>query len=176
MKVIVVGATGTLGKAIVRELGARHDIIEVGYSHGRHQVDITRIESVRALFAAAGEVDAVVSSAGKLHFGPLGEMTSEQFQIGLRDKLLGQTVTGADVSGASRAPGSGGGGRVGQRSTGTRSRSAGLFGFLNLTRAENVKYGLALGNEVVRDDPPVAPPPQGFRAHKGTAPRASECP
>jgi|SRR5579872_585169 len=90
MKVIVVGATGTIGKAIVRELGSRHEIIEVGHTSGRHQVDITDIESVRALFAAVGKADAIVSATGKLHFGPLPEMTSAQFQIGLHDKLLGQ--------------------------------------------------------------------------------------
>lgn len=90
MKIIVVGATGTIGKAVVRELGSRHEIIEVGHRSGRNQVDITRIDSVRALFAALGKVDAIVSCAGKVHFGPLGDMSSDQFQIGLHDKLLGQ--------------------------------------------------------------------------------------
>jgi len=90
MRVIVVGATGTIGKAIVSELGTRHEVIEVGFSRGRFQVDIARIDSIRALFAAVGKTDAVVASAGKVHFGSLHEMTSEQFQVGLHDKLLGQ--------------------------------------------------------------------------------------
>jgi NADP-dependent 3-hydroxy acid dehydrogenase YdfG len=37
-----------------------------------------------------GKVDAIVSTTGSLHFGPLAEMTAEQFKIGLHDKLLGQ--------------------------------------------------------------------------------------
>ena len=37
-----------------------------------------------------GKVDAIVSTAGNLHFGPLAEMTAEQFNLGLQDKLLGQ--------------------------------------------------------------------------------------
>ena len=37
-----------------------------------------------------GLVDAIVSTAGNLHFGPLAEMTAEQFNLGLQDKLLGQ--------------------------------------------------------------------------------------
>jgi NAD(P)-dependent dehydrogenase (short-subunit alcohol dehydrogenase family) len=90
MKVIVAGATGTIGKAVVHELGARHDVIEVGHRGGRHQVDINRIDSVRTLFTSLGKVDAIVSCVGKVHFGPLAEMSSEQFQVGLHDKLLGQ--------------------------------------------------------------------------------------
>jgi NAD(P)-dependent dehydrogenase (short-subunit alcohol dehydrogenase family) len=53
-------------------------------------VDITSQESVEALFAQTGEVDAIVSTTGNLHFGPLSTMTDSQFNLGLQDKLLGQ--------------------------------------------------------------------------------------
>ncbi len=90
MKIIVIGASGTIGRAVVEELGARHDIIEVGRTNGRHQVDITNIASVRSLFERVGKADAVVVAAGNLHFGPLSDMTPAQFGIGLQDKLMGQ--------------------------------------------------------------------------------------
>lgn len=90
MKIIVIGATGAIGKAVVQELGARHEIIQVGNTHGDYQVDITDIGKVRALFAQTGKVDAIVVAAGKLHFGPLAELTPELFAIGLQDKLMGQ--------------------------------------------------------------------------------------
>ena len=90
MKIVLIGASGTVGSAIVQELGQRHDIIAVGRNSGQHQVDITRSDSIRALFERIGKVDAIVSAAGGLHFGPLSEMTAEQFKIGLHDKLLGQ--------------------------------------------------------------------------------------
>jgi NAD(P)-dependent dehydrogenase (short-subunit alcohol dehydrogenase family) len=90
MKVVVIGATGTTGRAIVNELGARHEVIEVGKSRGQHQVDITKVDSVKALFARLGKVDAIVSAAGGVSFAPLSEMTAEQFSVGLNDKLLGQ--------------------------------------------------------------------------------------
>jgi NAD(P)-dependent dehydrogenase (short-subunit alcohol dehydrogenase family) len=90
MKIIVIGATGTVGKAVVEQLGQRHEIITVGSSGGQHQVKIEEPESVRALFAAVGKVDAVVVTAGSLHFGKLSQMTPEQFRIGVNSKLMGQ--------------------------------------------------------------------------------------
>jgi len=90
MKIIVIGATGTIGKAVVEQLGQRHEIVTVGGSSGQHQVKIEDPASVRALFAAVGKVDAVVVTAGALHFGPLQDMTPEQFRIGLDSKLMGQ--------------------------------------------------------------------------------------
>ncbi|WP_410209204.1 short chain dehydrogenase [Aquirhabdus sp.] len=90
MKVIVIGATGTLGKAVSNELAARHDVIEVGKHKGQYQVDLTNSESIKALFEKTGKVDAIIATTGKVHFGPLTEMTAEQFKIGLHDKLLGQ--------------------------------------------------------------------------------------
>ena len=89
-KVIVIGATGAVGKAVVEELGKRHEIITVGSSSGQHQVKIEDPASVRALFEKVGKVDHVVVTAGNLHFGPLNEMTPEQFRIGLDSKLMGQ--------------------------------------------------------------------------------------
>ncbi len=90
MKIIVIGASGTIGRAVSEELSQRHDVIRVGRTRGDYQVDITSQESVEALFAQTGEVDAIVSTTGNLHFGPLSTMTDSQFNLGLQDKLLGQ--------------------------------------------------------------------------------------
>lgn len=90
MKIVLIGASGTIGSAIAQELGQRHDVIGVGKTSGQYQVDITRSDSIRALFERIGKVDAIVSATGSLHFGPLSEMTADQFRIGLHDKLLGQ--------------------------------------------------------------------------------------
>ncbi len=90
MKIIVIGASGTIGRAVSEELSQRHEVIRVGRTRGDYQVDITSQESVEALFAQTGEVDAIVSTTGNLHFGPLSTMTDSQFNLGLQDKLLGQ--------------------------------------------------------------------------------------
>jgi len=90
MKIVIIGASGTIGSAVASELAQRHEIIEVGSRSGAHQADMGDIGQVRALFARIGKVDSVVVTAGKLHFGPLADFTPEQFQLGLGSKLMGQ--------------------------------------------------------------------------------------
>lgn len=89
-KILIVGASGTLGQALVREFGARHTLIRASRKSGDEQVDVTLSASIHAMFTRIGKVDAIVSAAGKLHFGPLEDMTAEQFRVGLHDKFLGQ--------------------------------------------------------------------------------------
>jgi len=90
MKVMVIGASGTVGKAVVEQLGQRHDIVAVGSRSGAYQADIADIAQVKALFAKVGKVDAVVVAAGALHFAPLASFKPEDFQVGLNSKLMGQ--------------------------------------------------------------------------------------
>lgn len=89
-KILLIGASGTIGQAVLANLGARHEVITVGRSSGTHRADFSQPGAVAKLFEAVGKVDAIVSTAGNLHFGPLTEMTAEQFNLGLQDKLLGQ--------------------------------------------------------------------------------------
>lgn len=90
MKVLVIGASGTVGKAVVTELAKRHEIIAASRSSATHPVDVMQPASIEALFQNIGKVDAIVAATGDLHFGPLTEMTGEQFRVGLNSKLMGQ--------------------------------------------------------------------------------------
>ena len=90
MKIILIGAAGTLGSAVDKALKTRHDIVKVGRKSGDFQVDITDPASIEQLFSKVGDFDAVVSTTGDVHFGPLAEITQDKFQIGLRSKLMGQ--------------------------------------------------------------------------------------
>jgi NAD(P)-dependent dehydrogenase (short-subunit alcohol dehydrogenase family) len=90
MRVLVVGASGTIGKAVVAELRERHEIVSAGRESGDVRVDITDKASIRAAFEAAGTIEAVVSAAGKVKFAPFAEMTEADYRIGLADKLMGQ--------------------------------------------------------------------------------------
>jgi NAD(P)-dependent dehydrogenase (short-subunit alcohol dehydrogenase family) len=90
MKIVLIGASGTIGRAVLAELRPRHEVVQVNRTSGDFQVDIADPGSIRQLYARIGVFDAVVSAAGKVHFGPLEHFTQEQFEVGLRDKLMGQ--------------------------------------------------------------------------------------
>lgn len=90
-KIVLIGATGTIGQAIAQALKQQnHEVIEVGSRSGELQADIADINQVRALFDKVGRVDAVISAAGAVHFGALAELGPDQFEVGLRSKLMGQ--------------------------------------------------------------------------------------
>ena len=90
MKIVLIGASGTLGKAIERELAPRHEIISVGRNSGAIRADLRNLASLQALFKSTGSVDAIICAAGSVHFGPWNELTPDKFEIGLSDKLMGQ--------------------------------------------------------------------------------------
>jgi NAD(P)-dependent dehydrogenase (short-subunit alcohol dehydrogenase family) len=90
MKILLIGANGTLGRAVAQELSPRHQIVAAGRNSGEVRIDLSDRDSIAAALAQVGNVDAVVSAAGNLAFGPLLEMTAEQWALGLNDKLMGQ--------------------------------------------------------------------------------------
>lgn len=90
MKIVVIGASGTIGQAIVKELSERHEIITAGHSRGDVQVDIRDPHSIKSLYQKVAAIDAVILATGKVHFGALAEMRAEDYSIGLNDKLMGQ--------------------------------------------------------------------------------------
>jgi NAD(P)-dependent dehydrogenase (short-subunit alcohol dehydrogenase family) len=90
MDVLVVGGTGTLGSALVDAIDGDHDVTVAGHTSGEVQVDLADPASIEALFDAVGPVDAVVSCAGEAAFGALGELSDDDFDHSLSNKLMGQ--------------------------------------------------------------------------------------
>lgn len=90
MRIIVVGATGTIGRAVADALAGRHDVVRVGHSGGDRQVDIERAESIEELYGTVGRFDALVCCAGRATFGPLETLDEAGFHLGLDSKLMGQ--------------------------------------------------------------------------------------
>ena len=89
MRILVIGATGLLGTAVVPALRVDHEVLEASRS-GRYTVDLRDPESITALYAATGPVDAVPCAAGVTPFARLADLRLDDFRAGLHDKLLGQ--------------------------------------------------------------------------------------
>ncbi len=89
MRIIVVGATGIIGRAIVAALSQEHEVLPASRK-SKLAVDVADPESIRAMYRAAGRVDAVVSAAGDARFAPLSKLTDADFDYSLRNKLMGQ--------------------------------------------------------------------------------------
>ena len=89
MKIIVIGASGTIGREVVNAL-SNHDVIAVTRKGGDLNADIRDVASLRAMFAKVGKVDAIVSAAGSGAWKPLAELTDDDFAMSLGYKLMGQ--------------------------------------------------------------------------------------
>lgn len=89
-KVLLIGASGTLGRAVQALLAPRYEVIGASRHDPSHPVDLRDEASVQALLQRVGRLDAIVSTTGNVHFGPLQRMSAAEFDSGLQDKLLGQ--------------------------------------------------------------------------------------
>lgn len=90
LRILVVGATGTIGSAVVEELKDCGEIIRASRTSSEVKVDITSEESIAKMFKEVGEIDALVSTTGRAHYAPLEELTPELNRVGVQSKLLGQ--------------------------------------------------------------------------------------
>lgn len=90
MKIIIVGASGTIGQAVAKELGKKHEIIRAGRNGMDVTVDITSMESIKNMYERVGKVDAVISATGGAHFASITELTPALNEIGIESKLKGQ--------------------------------------------------------------------------------------
>ncbi|MEV0248533.1 short chain dehydrogenase [Nocardia sp. NPDC050712] len=89
MKILVIGATGTIGSAVAEGLAARHDVVRAA-RRGPLRVDMAEAATIDALFTEVREVDAVVCCAASGGLTPLDVPSDTAFWSGLDGKLLGQ--------------------------------------------------------------------------------------
>ncbi len=90
MKILLIGATGTIGAAVAQALETRHEVLRAGRTRLALAVDLEDKESIRRLYAKVGRVDAVVSAAGQAAFRPLPALSDADIALGLGSKLMGQ--------------------------------------------------------------------------------------
>ncbi len=90
MKIIVIGATGTIGLAVADTLAAQgHNVVRASRRSGV-KVNIDEPASIAALYRTVTDVDAVVCCAGNGIFRALSDLTDDDLAAAIRSKLLGQ--------------------------------------------------------------------------------------
>lgn len=90
MRILVIGATGLLGKEITALLSDEHDVIGASRGSSALSVDISDKQSILAMYRQLGTVDAVVCVGGTAKFAPLDALTDDDFAFSLANKLMGQ--------------------------------------------------------------------------------------
>lgn len=95
LRILLVGASGTLGRAVAAELKKRHEIVTAGRHSGDLLLDMSDANSLHAALKQAGKLDAVVCTAGKVAFAPLQNFKAAPLgeslhAEGINSKLMGQ--------------------------------------------------------------------------------------
>ncbi len=90
MKTLLIGGHGTIGRAVADHLADRHELIIAGRSAGDVLVDIADVASIRKMYEAIPDIDAVICAAGTARWDRFDTLEEEDFYIGLRSKLMGQ--------------------------------------------------------------------------------------
>ncbi|MBV8097863.1 MAG: NAD-dependent epimerase/dehydratase family protein [Verrucomicrobia bacterium] len=89
MKIVVIGATGTIGTAVANALEPKHQVVRVSRT-GPTNADLKDSSSIDALFESAGTVEAVVSCAASVPLTPLFSLSGTAAAKFCKAKLLGQ--------------------------------------------------------------------------------------
>ena len=90
MRILVVGATGTIGRAVVAALSASNEVISASLRSTAVKVDIADPVSIQQMYRSVGRVNAVVCAAGQAKFAPLAQLSDADFRFCLDNKLMGQ--------------------------------------------------------------------------------------
>ena len=88
MKIILLGASGIIGREIDQALSPQHEIVRAG-RNGDVKVDYTDTKSVKAMFDQVGKFDALVAAVGgDSSFKAYDQLTDEDFHFGFQRKFM----------------------------------------------------------------------------------------
>jgi len=91
MKVVIVGASGKIGRAIDQVLSSNHDIVRVGATSGDLQCDFTNKDSIARMIEVVGPFDALIAVVGgDSRFKKFEELDDDDYRFGFERKFLGQ--------------------------------------------------------------------------------------
>ena len=90
MKIIIVGASGTMGTYLSNAFEKEHEIIRADRNNSVIQVDITSPVAIEKMYKKTGAFDALICTAGPTYVGPWKNLNDETFRIGVEGKMMGQ--------------------------------------------------------------------------------------
>ena len=90
MKIIIVGASGTMGSYLSGEWEKEHEVVKAGRKEGQVPVDINSPASIENMYKLIGAFDALVCTAGPSFVGPWKNLNDSSFRNGVNGKMMGQ--------------------------------------------------------------------------------------
>lgn len=90
MRILIIGASGAIGKIIAPAIREKHEVITAGRNSGDVITDISSVSSIENLFNQVANIGAVICVAGDSVSGDLLSMDQEKYTIGIRQKLVAQ--------------------------------------------------------------------------------------
>lgn len=89
MKIVIVGASGTMGSYLANTFEKDHEVIRADRK-SEMKVDITSSESIENMYKQLSAFDALISTAGPTFVGPWKKLSDATFRLGVEGKMMGQ--------------------------------------------------------------------------------------
>jgi NAD(P)-dependent dehydrogenase (short-subunit alcohol dehydrogenase family) len=87
-RIVILGATGTIGSAVARLLASDGEIVRVGHTRGDMRLDARSPSDLETFFAGLGPYDHLVSLAGTgAAIGPVETLSHDDFAAGFLNKV-----------------------------------------------------------------------------------------
>jgi NAD(P)-dependent dehydrogenase (short-subunit alcohol dehydrogenase family) len=90
MKIVIVGASGTMGRHLASAFEKDHEVIKADRHSDAIRVDIMSPESIENMYKNIGSFDALICTAGPSYVGPWKNLTDKTFRHGVEGKMMGQ--------------------------------------------------------------------------------------
>jgi NAD(P)-dependent dehydrogenase (short-subunit alcohol dehydrogenase family) len=90
MRILIIGASGTIGKKLTPYLKDKHEVLTAGRNSGEFTVDITSENSIKKLFQQVKNIDGCICIAASGPLDDFASLTEKQLQENLKGKLFGQ--------------------------------------------------------------------------------------
>lgn len=90
MRILVIGASGTIGQRLVTAFADEHDVIQAGRKGQDIELDISSVDSIKYAFQQLKKIDACICVAASGPMDVFATLTDQQLMNDFKGKLFGQ--------------------------------------------------------------------------------------